>query len=280
MPTIEVEPGVNIAYQDRGTGRPIVFIHGWAGSGDAWDYQVLDLAPSYRCITVDLRGHGDSDKPWGIYDYDLFARDLSALLDALDLSEVTLVGWSMGGHIGLKYAHENPERVSQLVITGSGPRFWQAPDAPYGTPPGEVQGLIDAVRVARTETIAGVYGANFHRTDLKATEDLFVQIGWKVPAFVGVTTFQALIDVDLRAELSEIQTPVAVFSGRHDAIWDPRWSEEAHRLLPNATLTFFENSGHVAFIENRMEWNAALTDVLEGRRPAESLGVDAASAEA
>ena len=58
MPNIEVEPGVTMHYEDRGTGSPVVFIHGWGGSGDAWDYQVLDLAPSHRCITVDLRGHG------------------------------------------------------------------------------------------------------------------------------------------------------------------------------------------------------------------------------
>ena len=65
MPVIEVEPGINMHYEDRGIGAPIVFIHGWGGSADAWDLQVLDLAHHYRCITVDLRGHGDSDKPWG-----------------------------------------------------------------------------------------------------------------------------------------------------------------------------------------------------------------------
>lgn len=272
MPNIEVEPGVTMHYEDRGTGSPVVFIHGWGGSGDAWDYQVLDLAPSHRCITVDLRGHGDSDKPWGDYNYDLFVRDISALLTQLDLTDVTLVGWSMGGHIALKFAHEQPERIARVVTTGSGPRFWAAEDAPYGTPASDVQGLIDAVKYARTETIAGLYGNNFHRTDLAATRDWFVQTGWRVPAFVGVTSFQALIDNDLRAVLPEITVPVHVFAGRHDLIWDPRWSEEAHRLLPDSTLTFFENSGHVAFIENRVEWNQALLDVLEGRVPAESTG--------
>ena len=65
MPNIEFEPGVNLSYQDRGSGKPIIFVHGWVGSGDVWDYQVHDLAPTYRCIAVDLRGHGASDKPWG-----------------------------------------------------------------------------------------------------------------------------------------------------------------------------------------------------------------------
>ena len=272
MPTIHVAPGVNMAYEDRGEGDPIVFVHGWGGAGDVWDYQVLDFAPTHRCITVDLRGHGASDKPWGTYDYELFAEDLHTLITALDLTGVTLVGWSMGGHIGIKYVHEHPERIRRLVITGSGPRFWHADDAPYGTPSDQVKSLIDAVRWARTETIAGLYGNNFHRQDLSATEQWFIQTGWKVPAFVGLTSFQALIDNDLRPLLPEITRPVSVFSGRHDQIWDPRWSEETARLLPDSTLTFFENSGHVAFIENRVEWNAALLDVLEGRTPARSLG--------
>jgi pimeloyl-ACP methyl ester carboxylesterase len=262
-------------YEDRGSGDPIVFVHGWGGSGDAWDLQILDLAPDYRCITVDLRGHGNSDKPWADYSYDLFVRDLDTLIDKLNLVNVTLVGWSMGGHIGLKYAHEHGDKIARLVITGSGPRFWQAEDAPYGTPAEAVPGLIDAVRVARTETIAGLYGNNFHRTDLTATKDWFVQIGWRVPAFIGLSSFQALIDNDLRPALPEITVPVHVFSGRHDQIWAPQWSEETHRLVPNSTLTFFENSGHVAFVENREEWNRALKTVIEGGTPPLSAGLNA-----
>ncbi|WP_397494248.1 alpha/beta fold hydrolase [Rhodococcus sp. WB9] len=139
--------------------------------------------PSTRSRSVVPLHHGGpartraSDKPWGHYDYDLFVRDLHTLITRLDLTDITLVGWSMGGHLGLKYVHEHPERVGRLVITGSGPRFWQAPNAPFGTPPADVQGLVDAIRVARTETIAGLYANNFHRTDLKATEEMFIQTG-------------------------------------------------------------------------------------------------------
>jgi non-heme chloroperoxidase len=106
-------------------------------------------------------------------------------MTGLELTDVTLVGWSMGGHFGLKYAATIGAPVRRLVITGSGPRFHAAEDAPYGAPADQVQGLIDAVRVARTETIAGLYGNNFHRTDLNSTRDWFIQIGWKVPAFVA-----------------------------------------------------------------------------------------------
>lgn len=258
MPFLEVEPDIRLTYQDRGRGRPLVFVHGWGASGDVWDYQVLDLADRFRVITVDLRGHGSSDKPWGTYDYPLFCRDLELLMNRLNLADVTLVGWSMGGHIALKYAHTIGAPVTRLVLTGSGPRFLQDEDAPFGGAAESGGQLCDAIRFARPETIAGLYASNFHRKDLEATRDWFIRLGTAVPAFVGLSSFQALLAEDLRDALPELSLPIAVFSGRHDEIWDCRWSQFVAEHAPNAALTYFENSGHVAFIEDRTDWNAAL----------------------
>ena len=259
MSYFEVEPGIRIHYEDRGSGKPIVFVHGWAGSGDCWDLQVLDFAEKgYRCITVDLRGHGDSDKPWGTYNYDMFCKDLQTLMNGLRLEDVTLVGWSMGGHIGLKYVATIGKPVTRLAITGSGPRFWQAEDAPYGAKAEDIKPLIDAVRIGRTETIAGLYGNNFYRADLEATQQWFIQTGWKVPAFIGLSSFEALVEEDLRGILKDIKIPVAAFTGRHDQIWAPQWSELTVKCVPNGSIHYFENSGHVAFIEDRVEWNREL----------------------
>jgi non-heme chloroperoxidase len=263
VPMFEVDRDVRIAYEDRGAGRPIVFVHGWGGSGDVWDYQVLDLAARYRVITVDLRGHGRSDKPWGRYDYDLFCRDLQALMTGLELTDVTLVGWSMGGHIALKYAAEIGEPVARVVTTGSGPKFLAAPDAPYGGAAESATALCDAIVNARPETIAGLYQNNFHRTDLAATRDWFIHIGWQVPAFVGLSSFEALLAEDLRPVLSHVTVPVAVFTGAHDQIWDPGWSRHLAENAPNAELTVFDNSGHVAFVEDRHLWNESLVKFIE-----------------
>ncbi|MGX1134947.1 non-heme chloroperoxidase [Streptomyces glaucescens] len=262
MKFVDVDTDARMAYEDRGAGRPIVFVHGWGGSGEVWDYQVLDLAHQYRVITVDLRGHGASDKPWGTYDYTLFCRDLKTLMDHLQLEDVTLVGWSMGGHIGLKFARTIGAPVRRLVITGSGPRFLQAQDAPYGGAADSADALCEAIIDAHTETVAGLYGNNFHRTDLDATRDRFIRIGLQVPTFVALSSFQALLAEDLRPDLPEIAMPIAVFAGRHDLIWDPAWSEYVAKSAPNASLTYFENSGHVAFVEDRSAWNRALVDFI------------------
>lgn len=263
MPFATLSDGTRLAYQDRGSGRPIVFVHGWTGFGDVWDYQVLDLADRFRVITVDLRGHGSSDKPWGDYGYDTMCDDLSQLMNQLELQDVTLVGWSMGGHIGLKYVQTVGTPVTRLVITGSGPRFLQADDAPFGGDPASAEPLCDAVRNDRVATVIGLYGNNFHRDDLDSTRDWIVSQALGVPAFVGLATFEALLAEDLRPGLGEVAVPVGVFAGRHDDIWDPQWSEFVVDAVPDATMTYFENSGHVAFIEDRDAWNAALVEFIE-----------------
>lgn len=264
MPYLGVEPEIRVFYEDRGSGKPILFVHGWGGSGEVWDYQVLDLAPHFRCLTLDLRGHGASDKPWGDYTYDLFCRDIRQLTNQLGLRDVTLVGWSMGGGIGLRYVQEYVDNVSRLVMVDSGPHFVQKPDAPYGAPPEDVPALLDAIRLARPETIAGLYERNFHRTGLEPTMNWFISIGLRVPAFVGLTSFQSLLAEDLRPKLGELRIPTAVFHGRHDQIWDPRWAEYTAGHVPGAHLVWFENSGHVPFVEDRERFNRELADFVEG----------------
>jgi non-heme chloroperoxidase len=96
--------GVSINIEDVGTGRPIVFIHGWPVNHEMFEYQFTELPKhGYRCIGIDLRGFGDSDKPWNGYSYDTMADDLRAVLDNLNLQNVVLVGFSMRGAIAIHY---------------------------------------------------------------------------------------------------------------------------------------------------------------------------------
>ena len=96
--------GVNINVEEIGTGKPIVFIHGWPVNHNMFEYQFTELPKhGYRCIGIDLRGFGDSDKPWEGYNYDTMADDVKAVLDTLNLQNVTLVGFSMGGPISIRY---------------------------------------------------------------------------------------------------------------------------------------------------------------------------------
>ena len=89
---------IKLSYEDVGSGQPVVLIHGWPLSKEMWEYQIEDLVNAgFRVITYDRRGFGKSSKPWSNYDYDTLASDLKAVIDQLSLTDVTLVGFSMGG---------------------------------------------------------------------------------------------------------------------------------------------------------------------------------------
>ena len=117
----ETAKPVNIYYEDWGSGKPVVLIHGWPVTHEMWEYQLTELPKQgLRCIDYDRRGFGQSDKPWDGYDYTTMANDLKALLDELDLQDVTLVGFSMGGGEVARYCSlYNCARVSKVVLISS-----------------------------------------------------------------------------------------------------------------------------------------------------------------
>lgn len=112
---------VKIYYQDLGEGPPVVLIHGWPLSHEMWEYQLNTLIEGgFRVIAYDRRGFGKSSKPWNGYDYDSLTQDLKALIETLDLRDVTLVGFSMGGGEAVRYlSRYGAERISKLVLLGS-----------------------------------------------------------------------------------------------------------------------------------------------------------------
>ncbi len=112
---------VNLFYQDWGQGKPVVMIHGWPLSHEMWEYQMTELPKQgIRCIAYDRRGFGKSSKPWSGYDYDTLADDLKAVLDELDLQDVTLVGFSMGGgEVARYFSRHGGARVSKAVLVSA-----------------------------------------------------------------------------------------------------------------------------------------------------------------
>src|SRR6478735_5686499 len=129
---------VEIYYEDHGSGLPVVLIHGWPLNGDAWEKQTAALlAAGHRVITYDRRGFGRSSKPSVGYNYDTFAADLNALLSALDLTGVSLVGHSMGtGEITRYIGKYGTKRLRKAVLIGTlGPYLVKAPDNPEGVDP-------------------------------------------------------------------------------------------------------------------------------------------------
>src|SRR5512140_1755240 len=123
MSMMTTKDDTQIYYKDWGTGKPVVFSHGWPLSADSWEAQMLFLASKgYRCIAHDRRGHGRSSQPWAGNDMDHYADDLAAVIDTLDLDDVTLVGFSTGGGEVARYiGRHGTGRVKRVVLVSAVP---------------------------------------------------------------------------------------------------------------------------------------------------------------
>jgi len=252
MPFIDLDTGIRMHFRDGKNGKPLLFIPGLAATLDSWNYQVLDLHDRFRCICVDMRGHGDSEKPCSDYSYDEMCRDVRALLVALDLRDVTLVGWSMGAGVGLKYVADfnDDDRVAKLAMVGPAtPRFLVTETESFGADPVIAEATLEGMRIALPETMAAFAGANFHREDMQATTDWFLSLWLKMPAYVGYMYFSTLLKEDLRDKLDNVNVPTLICHGRHDQVAPPEWSEYMSSRIPECRLTWFENSGHALMVE-------------------------------
>ncbi len=212
---IEVAPGIHLHVRDWGEGRPIVLIHGWPFSNDMYDYQMMDLVENgFRPISVSLRGFGKSDKPWGAYNYDVFADDIKAVLDQLRLNEIILGGFSIGGAIAIRYMsrHEG-SRVSKLALFGAAAPSWtKRENYPYGMERAEVNALIQAVSIDRPQLFTD-FGKIFGMTETSLNPghaSWLHSMGMQASPYAVAQSLIALRDADLRPELSAINVPTAI----------------------------------------------------------------------
>jgi pimeloyl-ACP methyl ester carboxylesterase len=261
MPFVDLETGIRMHYRDAGRGKPILFIPGYSATVDTWNYAVLDLHDRYRCVCIDVRGHGDSDKPCSDYTYDEICGDVRAFLAALNLRDVTLVGWSQGAGVALKYVTDcnADERVTGLVTVGAAtPSFKQTATEPYGMDDATAAASLEGIRRGFPETMAAFSGANFHRTDMDATRAWFLALWLTLPAYAAYKYFKTLITEDLRDRVAQVHMPTAHFHGQHDLVCDPRWSEYMQARIPGAKLVWFENSGHALMVEEPDKFSAEL----------------------
>jgi non-heme chloroperoxidase len=217
---------IELYYEDHGSGKPVVLIHGWPLSGASWEKQVAALlAGGHRVITYDRRGFGRSSQPSIGYEYDTFAEDLNKLLTTLDLRDVTLVGFSMGGGEVARYlgAH-GADRVRKAVFISSvSPFLLKTADNPAGVDGTVFDGIKQAITADRLAFLSE-FLRNFYNVDVlggKLISEQVVQQSWNVAA--GASAKGSLDCVtawytDFRKDLPKIDVPALVVHGDADRI--------------------------------------------------------------
>jgi len=255
--------GTPIYYEDFGSGKPIILIHGWTGSHSIWERTVHDLAKKFRVVTMDNRGHGDSGKPNTNYDFDEFSSDLKELIDQLELNGALLVGWSMGVSISLRYFERfGAHGMSKLALVNGPIRLASATDFPYTMSPEYLEKLfaerIDN-RAMREREFARL---GFYKPHPEATEWIS-SIYMKTPMYVAMKCVRHQIELDMREVLKEIDIPTLVCYGRHDPFYPTELGQYIVDRVKRSKLVIFEESGHYPFLEESAKFSKLLAELAE-----------------
>ncbi|HYY68469.1 MAG TPA: alpha/beta hydrolase [Terriglobales bacterium] len=217
---------IDLYYEDHGSGKPVVLIHGYPLSGASWEKQVAALlAAGYRVITYDRRGFGKSSQPTTGYNYDTFAEDLHKLVTELELRDFALVGFSMGGGETARYLGKYGSKgVSKVAFIAAIPPFLlKTPDNPEGVDGSVFEGVQKAVAADRYAFFTGFF-KNFYNTDLllgKRVSEQAVQASWNIAAGASATASLACVPTwheDFRQDLSRVDVPALVIHGDADRI--------------------------------------------------------------
>ncbi|OPX87610.1 MAG: Arylesterase [Pelotomaculum sp. PtaB.Bin104] len=220
---IRVEPDVNIYVENLnpGGGKQILFLHGWPASHRLFEYQFEQLPNmGYRCIGMDIRGFGNSDKPWRGYDYDRLADDVRFVVETLQLQNFTLGGHSMGGAIAIRYmARHKGYGVSKLALfAAAAPSFTKRPDFPYGLAKEDVNKLILDTYNDRPNMLQKFGDMFFFQYVTGPFSDWFFQLGMQAAGWSTAATAVSLRDENLFSDLGEICVPTLILHGIHDKI--------------------------------------------------------------
>jgi non-heme chloroperoxidase len=260
---IEVEKNVKLHVTDLGEGKTVVLIHGWPLSDAMYEYQYQDLVQKgFRVVGITLRGFGKSDKPYGKYDYDVYADDIKVILDKLNIKDATLGGFSMGGAIAIHYvAKYNAAHINKLALFGAAAPVWtKRSDYPFGFSKEDVNSLIALSQTNRPQLLE-TFGKIFGATETALPTGLGNWLGGinlEASPYATTQSLIALRETDLRPELSKIKIPTAIFHGVKDKICEFALAEQMHKGIKNSYIVRFENSGHGLFLEELEKFNSEL----------------------
>ncbi|MDP9764798.1 alpha/beta fold hydrolase [Deinococcus enclensis] len=272
MPTIQTRhfkaPQTELYHESYGEGRPVVLIHGWPLSGRMWERQVDALRHAgFRTVTYDRRGFGQSGKTPAGYEYDTFAADLNDLLETLDLRDVTLVGFSMGGGEVARYAaHYGAGRLRSAVMMGAvPPLLLQTEDNPDGPmTPDAIQGMVQGIAQNRPKFFGEFARAFFNldrHAELLGEEYLAFTAGliYQASPVATQACVHAFSETDFRADLPHLSVPTLILHGDSDQIVPfEKSGARMPEFLPQSHTEVIKDGPHGLYVTHADEVNRAL----------------------
>ncbi|GAA2355276.1 alpha/beta fold hydrolase [Nonomuraea africana] len=263
MSYLELPDGVPLYYEDHGSGPAVLLIHGWTMNSTFWGQNVGALSESNRVITVDLRGHGLSGKTDDGHTLSQYARDVRILLEHLQVSDVSMVGWSMGTAVILSYVQQfGCDLLRSAVFVDQSPRFldgegWEFPLlGGYSTT--DLAVFAQGVRYARPSVIKPFIAACFAETPPDEVIDAVYAETTKMATSAALAIWYDMAYADLRPVLPALTVPTLLVYGARSKIFPGDLDEWLAGRLPKAQVARFDNSGHAPFSEEPDKFNETL----------------------
>ena len=278
MNFIETSPigsgkSIKLHYADLGTGKPVVFIHGWPLNHEMWEHQLSELPHhNLRCIAYDRRGFGKSERPWESYDYDTLADDLKAIIDGLDLNDVTLVGFSMGGGEIARYISKyGTSRISKVVFVSAVTPFMLKTDTnTKGVDKAVFDEMVENIQKDRPAFLAN-FGKQFYGVNMLSHPVSQPYLDWNqmhclmASPKATVDCVRSFSETDFRYDLTKINVPVLIIHGDADKTVPIHVSgDKTAQLIPQSKYIVYEGAPHGLFVTEKDKLNNDLLDFIKG----------------
>jgi 3-oxoadipate enol-lactonase len=259
--------GIAINYEVQGEGEPLILIPYLAADNACYAFQVADYAKEFRCISIDPRGAGESDKPDAPYSTELIADDVAAFMQVLGVEHAHVMGLSLGAAAGIWLAAKYPERVASLSLHSAWPKTDPFLKTVVESWRGLAKGLGDVTEMVITGILPwcltpGLYAAKPDYVDSLAA---FVRSRPKQPLDAFLRQSAAVLSHDAEAQLSKIDAPTLVTFGRWDLVCSTRF-EPAFRSIRGSEVHVFEDCAHAAIYENVPAFNERTLGFLRAHR--------------
>ena len=260
--------GISINYEIAGEGDCLILIHGFSDNLTMWYNQVPEFSKRYRVLTLDVRGHGETEAPEGEFSITLFAKDLRELLSALHIERACVLGYSMGGRIALQFALDYPEMVSGLVFANSGIAGvdYQVDEEQMKEMMERRQQMIEMFKTADIELIADTMAERSMSPGMRDTDPALFQKYKEIKMKNSPKYYTPIMQAMMTAaadppDLSRLKCPVLIIAGERDGFMPLDLAEYMKKTIRRANLKVFP-TGHASALETPKEFNQAVLDFM------------------
>lgn len=266
---IKIDENAKLYVEDinENADKTIVFLHGWPGSHELFEYQYnYFIKEGYRCIGIDQRGFGKSDRPTSGYDYDTLSDDVKTVVDTIGVSNFTLLGHSTGGAIALRYMNRHLGKgVNKLILcAAAAPSLIKRSYFPYGLKSEVVYEIIKQTYSDRPKMLKNFGEIFFYKKPSKYFMEWFMYLGFQAASWSTTEIANTWLGEEgLFEDIKNINVETLILHGIHDKVCLFSLAEEQKKYIKNSKLIKFENSGHGLFYDERDRFNKEVKDFID-----------------